>query len=90
MAQEDTPKPSGSASPKHQHADKSMTSSGHRKGEATSATTTADSNTLTKKKSLVPAVFQKTLQHPSLKKQSRQRQEGMLQIKIEGIGQFFC
>ena len=68
---QDTPKPSGAASPKHP-TDKTQLSSSNKKPEATSG----DGNTLTKKKSLVPAVIQKTLQSQSLKKQSRQRQEG--------------
>lgn len=73
MAQ-DTPKTSGTASPsKHQQHDK-LSSTSHKKPETP---TSSDSNTLTKKKSLVPAVFQKTLQSQTLKKQSRQRQEGI-------------
>lgn len=76
MAQ-DTPKLSDAASPKHA-TDKAAMSSTHKKAEASSG----DGNTLTKKKSLVPAVIQKTLQSQTLKKQSRQRQEGNLCLYI--------
>lgn len=70
MAQ-DTPNTSGHAeyatvSPKHQ--EKSSTS--HKKSEHT----TNDGHTLPKKKSL--AVFPKILQSQTLRKQTRQRQEG--------------
>lgn len=76
MAQ-DTPKPSGSASPKQHQHDKTSSSTSLKKPVANATTTASEGNTLTKKKSLVPAVFQKTLQNQTLKKQSRQRQEGM-------------
>ncbi|XP_046807464.1 rab5 GDP/GTP exchange factor [Lucilia cuprina] len=72
---QDTPKPSGSVSPKQQHDKSLASSSGQKKPVVTTNATSDGSNTLTKKKSLVPAVFQKTLQNQSLKKQSRQRHE---------------
>lgn len=74
MAQ-DTPKSSGSASPHKQRDQRDKQSSlSHKVADAIAI---SDGNTLTKKKSLVPAVFQKTLQSQTLKKHSKQRQEGM-------------
>ncbi|KNC34700.1 hypothetical protein FF38_09134 [Lucilia cuprina] len=82
---QDTPKPSGSVSPKQQHDKSLASSSGQKKPTVTTTATSDGSNTLTKKKSLVPAVFQKTLQNQTLKKQSRQRHEG-IQLRIPDDG----
>ncbi|XP_075161149.1 rabaptin-5-associated exchange factor for Rab5 [Haematobia irritans] len=67
---------SSSTSPRHQHHKPTSSSHGIKpEMPTTDSAGTGGSSTLTKKKSLVPSVFQKTLQSQTLKKHSRQQQQ---------------